>query len=126
VKAYEAALEEASGGEAAAPAVIVGIAYHETREHKKEVDGKIAVVYVVYYGQPAGKGESFMYVIPEDEERRDASESVEKLIMGLGVGVCSRSHCAWCSCLGHVVDCLILESLFAAIVIPLIQAFAAA
>ena len=90
VEAYEAPFEKVAGGESVTPAVVVGIADHETREHEEKVDGEIAVIDVADHRQASGEGKTLVDMIPQDEQCGHTSEAVEKLVMRFGVGISAR------------------------------------
>ena len=90
MQAHQAALEEVLEGHAV-PAVVVGIADHEAREHEKEIDGQVAVVENLV-GRTFGVG--FQQVEGHHDHRRHAAQSVEDFVAGFRGQVtgCSRRH----------------------------------
>lgn len=78
-------MEESSQRKRLSPSAVIGIAYDKTGKDEEEVDGKIAVIDKVDNGLVARKLESLEYVIPYYEERRYASQTVEKGVMWLRI-----------------------------------------
>ena len=73
----------------AVPAVVVGIADDESRKGEEEIDGQVAVVEQLV---EMARGVRFAEVEDHDQQRSDAAQAVQNIVMGFAVGIGGRGE----------------------------------